>query len=635
MKQFMVKTIHLADQVCKAADEATFFKQNCLQLKSNTDKLASLLHTAARATSDLYERPILDTHKVLDKALSLVLKSRTNGLFKRVFNIISTNAFRKTSSLFENSTGDVSWLLRVSNPAGDRADADTHLGLPPIAANVPMLYSALARRRIGPARRRYWCPLSAAMKMVQGLFVYWDVIMRVWNILLTLVCVLCLLKFSKKVQCVVAWAISELAANNPNCQHKLAQHNIISFLVSHLAFETVQEHSNYAIVSNRPTSVHALVMAHSNDNSDNVKKGNYEDEEKLILNRMPNPFDNNAKAINQLHWVITSTIAVHKAATKLQDNNKANEVNKNHQSSDSTKNNGNSKQGRHHLHSYSPSGFNMKGREVEDPETEASMKEMAARALWQLAKGNSQIFRSITESRALLCFTVLLERGPKAVQYNSAMALMEITAVAEKDADLRRFAFKPNSPACIAVVDQMVKIVEREDSDLLIPCMKAIGNLAKTFKATENRMIGPLVELLDAREAEVMKEAIIALTKFACTENYLHIDHAEAIISAGGAKHLIHLVYFGEQMVQKPALVLLSYIALHVPDSKELAQDRVVGVLEWASKQAFMTQDETLEALLQESKSKLEPYQLRGSRGFHKSKSKLEPYQSRGFKRIP
>ncbi|CAN1122468.1 Vacuolar protein 8 [Linum perenne] len=246
-----------------------------------------------------------------------------------------------------------------------------------------------------------------------------------------------------------------------------------------------------------------------------------------------------------------------------------------------------------------------------------AVSELAARALWHLAKGNSAICRSITESRALLCFAVLLEKGSGEVQYNSAMAVMELTAVAEEDSDLRRAAFKPNAPACKAVVDQMLRIIEKADSELLIPCMKAIGNLARTFRATETRMISPLVKLLDEREAEVSREAAIALTKFARSDNYLHLDHSKGIISAGGAKHLIQLVYFGEQVVQISALVLLCYIALHVPDSEELAKAEVLTVLEWAYKQAFITQNEILDPLLPEAKSRLELYQSRGSRGFH------------------
>ncbi|CAN1122467.1 Vacuolar protein 8 [Linum perenne] len=238
-----------------------------------------------------------------------------------------------------------------------------------------------------------------------------------------------------------------------------------------------------------------------------------------------------------------------------------------------------------------------------------AVSELAARALWHLAKGNSAICRSITESRALLCFAVLLEKGSGEVQYNSAMAVMELTAVAEEDSDLRRAAFKPNAPACKAVVDQMLRIIEKADSELLIPCMKAIGNLARTFRATETRMISPLVKLLDEREAEVSREAAIALTKFARSDNYLHLDHSKGIISAGGAKHLIQLVYFGEQVVQISALVLLCYIALHVPDSEELAKAEVLTVLE--------SQNEILDPLLPEAKSRLELYQSRGSRGFH------------------
>ncbi|XP_057449269.1 uncharacterized protein LOC130740624 [Lotus japonicus] len=664
VKQILAKPIQLADQVTKAADEASFFKQECFELKSKTEKLAALLRQAARASSDLYERPtrriIEETEQVLDKALSLVIKCRANGLMKRVFTIVPAAAFRKTSSHLENSIGDVSWLLRVSAPADDRGDE--YLGLPPIAANEPILcliWEQIAILYTGSPEDRSDAAASL-VSLARGSDRYGKLIIEEGGVgpLLKLIKegkmegqenaarVIGLLGrdpesvevmihagvcsvFAKvlkeapmKVQAVVAWAVSELAANYPKCQDLFAQHNIIRLLVGHLAFETVEEHSKYAIVSMKPTSIHAVVMANTN----NPKKGNEnadgDNKQAQGLNRsLHHPLGERPR---NLHRVITSTMAMHNV-TK-QGPNQENEANQNQNSlANGIGNDG--KQGNQPLHhnqnqtnhqrNYSHSGINMKGRDNEDPETKASMKEMAARALWHLAKGNVPICRSITESRALLCFAVLLEKGEEKVQYNSAMAVMEITAVAEKDADLRKSAFKPNSPACKAVVDQLLKIIEKADSDLLIPCVSAIGNLARTFRATETRMIGPLVRLLDEREAEVYREASIALTKFACTENYLHLDHSKAIITAGGAKHLIQLVYFGEQMVQIPALVLLSYIALHVPDSEELAQDEVLGVLEWASKQSSMTHDETLEALLQESKSRLELYQSRGSR-FHK-----------------
>jgi hypothetical protein len=397
-------------------------------------------------------------------------------------------------------------------------------------------------------------------------------------------------------------------------------------LVSHIAFETVQEHSKYAIVSNKPNSIHAVVMASSNggggggnngdiSGSNDVKKES-EDEVKI---RMNHPLGD--RSTNQMHKVVTSTMAKHAASTNInknQNTNESGEVVLNSQSQVAGHSNGNGNGNGNTKQSYSYSGINMKGRELEDAESKAHMKAMAAKALRYLAKGNSGICRSITESRALLCFAILLEKGPEEVKYNSALALKEITAVAEEDPELRRSAFKPNTPACKAVVDQVIDIIDKEDKRLLIPCIKVIGSLARTFRATETRIIGPLVRLLDEREAEVSKEAADSLAKFACNDNYLHLDHSKAIISFGGAKHLVQLVYLGEQPVQHSALVLLSYIALHVPDSEELARAEILGVLEWASKQPNMTQHETIEALLQESKSRLELYQSRGSRGFQK-----------------
>ncbi|XVF15916.1 hypothetical protein REPUB_Repub09cG0197700 [Reevesia pubescens] len=649
VKQILARPIQLADQVAKAADEASSFKQECWELKSKTEKLAGLLRQAARASSDLYERPtrriIDDTEQVLDKALSLVQKCRANGLMKRVFTIIPAAAFRKMSSQLENSIGDVSWLLRVSVPADDRDDE--YLGLPPIAANEPILcliWEQIAILYTGSLDDRSDAAASLVslardndrygkliieeggvgplLKLVkEGKIEGQENAARAIGLLgrdresveqmihagVCTVFAKILKEGPMKVQAVTAWAVSELAANYPTCQDLFAQHNLIRLLVSHLAFETIQEHSKYAIASNKATSIHAVVMASSNNsNVNNVKIVVDEDHQTLI----PHPMGN--RTPNQMYNVVTSTMAMNggmKFSTKPSNN---------HVRSNSQGNVKHINQVYYQNQQNGPiSGANIKGRELEDPATKAYMKAMAARALWHLAKGNSPICRSITESRALLCLAVLLEKGTDEVQFNSAMALMEITAMAEQDTDLRRSAFKPNSQACKLVVDELLKIIEKADSELLIPCIKAIGNLARTFRATETRMISPLVKLLDEREAEVSKEAATALTKFACTDNYLHLDHSKAIISAGGAKHLIQLVYFGEQIVQLSALILLSYIALHVPDNEELAQAEVLTVLEWASKQSNMIQNETVDTLLPEAKSRLELYQSRGSRGFH------------------
>ncbi|KAK3224313.1 hypothetical protein Dsin_011338 [Dipteronia sinensis] len=656
VKQLLAKPIQLADQVVKAADEATSNKQDCAELKSKTEKLAALLRQAARASSDLYERPtrriIDDTEQVLEKAFSLVFKCRANGLIKRVFTIIPAAAFRKMSSQLENSIGDVSWLLRVSASADDRGDE--YLGLPPIAANEPILCliweqiailftgslddrSDAAASLVSLARDndRYGKliieeggvgPLLKLVKegklegqenAAKAIGLLGRDAESVEHMIHSGVCTVfakILKEGPMKVQAVVAWAVSELAANYPKCQDLFAQNNIIRLLVGHLAFETVQEHSKYTIASHKATSIHAvLVVANktNNVNGNDNKMVVVDDDDRQNYSQFPHPLGN--RTPNQMHNVVASTMAMKGGTTTTTQENGTN-LSNGHVNNNVKLN--------HHSQSPQQSlshsgGSSNKGRELEDPASKTNMKKMAARALWHLAKGNAPICRSITESRALLCFAVLLEKGPEEVQTNSAMALMEITAVAELDTELRRSAFKPNSPACKAVVDQLLKIIEMGDSDLLIPCIKSIGNLARTFRATETRMIAPLVKLLDEREDEISREALIALGKFACIENYLHTDHSKAIISAGGAKHLIQLVYFAEQNVQLPALILLCYIALHVPDSEELAKAEVLTVLEWASKQSYMTQDERIDPLLYEAKSRLELYQSRGSRGFH------------------
>lgn len=665
MKQILTRPIQLADQIVKAADEAASFKQECLELKSKTSKLSDLLRQAARSSSDLYERPtrriIDDTNQVLEKALTVAQKCRANGLLKRAFTIIPAAAFRKMFSQLENSIGDVSWLHRVSGGAGDDdGGVGGYLGLPPIAANEPILcliWEQISILSIGSVDDRADAAASLVSlardndrygkliieeggvgpllkllkegKTVEGqenaaraLGLLGKDPESVEQMVLSGVCSVfakILKEGPMKVQAMVAWAVSELARHYSKCQDIFAQHNAVRLLVGHLAFETIQEHSKYVINNNKSTSgaasIHnaAVAIAAANANQTNTKVKGSEDEEK---SQIAHPMANRSESPSRLHNLVTSARA--QAQAKAMSNPGPDPGATTQVSGNSNVNAslyGNGSNSNHHGHSTSFAGSKMREREMEDPATKANMKAMAAKALWHLAKGNSAICRSICESRALLCFAVLLEKGTPEIQYNSAMAVMEITAVAERDSDLRRSAFKPSSPACKAVVDQVLKVIEKADSDLLIPCIQAIGNLARTFRATETRMIGPLVQLLDEREPEVERAAVIALTKFAGSENYLRVDHSKGILSAGGIKHLIQLVYFGEQqIVQIPALELLSNIALHVPDSEELAQNEVLTVLDWASKQAHMVQDESRETLLLEAKSRLELYQTRGTR---------------------
>ncbi|KAI3441229.1 uncharacterized protein J3R85_002484 [Psidium guajava] len=659
VKQILARPIQLADQVTKMADDVhVSFKPDCAEIKAKTEKLAALLRQAARASNDLYERPtrriVADTEQVLEKALALMVKCRGNSLMKRLFTIIPAAAFRKTSMQLENSIGDVSWLLRVSASANDRDDE--YLGLPPIASNEPILcliWEQIAILYTGSVEDRSDAAASLvslardndrygkliieeggvppllklakegrlegqenAARAIGLLGRDPESVEQIVNAGVCSVFAKILKEGRMKVQVVVAWAVSELAANHPKCQDHFAQNNVIRLLVSHLAFETVQEHSKYAIASKQKLSIHSVLMASSSSNNCDAHGHEDDHDKQALVGHMAHPMGNETPS--QMQNVVANTIAMkHQTSSS---HSKPPTSMQTHASNHHAHNGKTAQHGakpHHQPQQVALAGSSIKGREFEDPETKAQMKAMAARALWQLSKGNVGICRSITESRALLCFAILLEKGPEDVQSFSAMALMEIADVAEQNSELRRSAFKPTSPAARAVVDQLLKVIEKGDSHLLLTCIKAIGSLARTFRATETRIIGPLVKLLDEREPEVSMESTIALNKFACTDNFLHVNHCKAIIGAGGVKHLIQLVYFGEQMVQIPALILLCYIALHVPDSETLAQEEVLIVLEWSSKQAHLNEESTIDDLLPEAKSRLELYQSRGSRGFH------------------
>ncbi|KQJ99292.1 uncharacterized protein LOC100831960 [Brachypodium distachyon] len=645
LKAILARPIQVAEQVIKWAEEAQTCRQECLELKSKVERLASLLRQAARA--DLYERParriLDDTGRALDKAAALLDRCRARGIVSRVFTIIPAGSFKRTSAQLDNSIGDLTWILRVSNYANANADMDDHIGLPPIAQNEPILFliwEQIAVLYTGTHDARADAAASV-VSLARDNDRYGRLIIEEDGVppLLRLIkegrpegqenaalaigllgrdpeCVELMVlagvctAFSKilkdapmKVQGMVAWAVSELATNHPKCQDAFMQSNVIRLLVSHLAFETVQEHSKYAVASRM--SIHSVFL----DKKGGASSSSHHHDASAIgadagadhaiagagiaakpTTAAGGPTSSSSTGVGTTTASSTSIAAAATAGTIA----------------------GTKQQ------NASLSGTSTRGREFEDEETKAYMKANAARALCQLAMGNAAVCKNITESRALLCFSILLEKGAPDVKYNAALALMEICRVAEQNSDLRRSAFKPTSPAARAVVDQLLRVVQKGEYDEnLIPCITSLGCLSRTFRATETRIIGPLVNLLDEREADVSKEAAVALTKFACTENYLHVDHSKAIINAGGAKHLVQLVYFGEQVVQVAALLLVCLVAHNVPDSEDLAQAEILTVLEWASKQSYMVQDPMIDSLLPEAKIRMELYQSRGAKGYY------------------
>jgi len=104
-------------------------------------------------------------------------------------------------------------------------------------------------------------------------------------------------------------------------------------------------------------------------------------------------------------------------------------------------------------------------RELEDPEVKLGLKVEAAHALWKLAAGNIKNCKLITDTCALLCFAKLMKHSVGELKYNSVMAVMEIAAAAESDPELRRAAFKTNSPSAKAVVEQLLLEISSENGE--------------------------------------------------------------------------------------------------------------------------------------------------------------------------
>lgn len=638
-KAMLAKPIQLADQVAKQAGWQCL-RTECTELRARAEKLATLLRQAARVP-DLYERPaarvMAETVQALNKAAAAAARCfQSHSRLRRFFTLNPASGIPRTLALLDTAQEDVAWLIRISSPA----DEDDGLrGLPNIAQNEPvlgMVWDHVARLQTGahsaraesaatlaslardsPHFAKYIIEEDGVAPLVRLLKEGADDAREHAAAALGLLgrdeesvdkllqCGVCaalaqaLKEPPARVQAAAAEAVASLAHHSRKCQDLFAQTNVVRHLVGHLAAGIINEHAKYSIGVGRNgtpppppppqpmTSLHSVVLAKSHS----VRQGN---------DPAANPLSGGQQQQvrkSQMQSVVHSAIAANTTANGVATSPARSQ----------------------HLRSNGSSGRGSRRTTEEDPATKAQMKAMAAKALWKLARSNAGVCTSITESRALLCFARLLDDTADmgttpALRFYSAMAVMEITRVAEHNLALRQSAFKPSSPAAKAVVDQLLRVVRKaDDDDLLLPCVTALGCLSRTFTASETRVVGPLVSLLDEREVPVTREAVLALTKFACSENHLHVNHCKAVVDAGGARHLVQLVYLGDE-VQVEALILLCYVALHVPESEEVAQAGVLAVLLWASKQAQMVQDTRVEALLPDARARLELFQSRASR---------------------
>ncbi|GJN08490.1 hypothetical protein PR202_ga26416 [Eleusine coracana subsp. coracana] len=609
----LAKPIHLADQVAKQAGWQCL-RTECTELRSRAERLATLLRQAARVP-DLYERPasrvMADTVQALTKAAAAAGRCfQSHSRLRRFFTLNPASGIPRTLALLDTALVDVAWLIRISsppNPDDDDDDNDGLLhGLPNIAQNEPMLgmvWDHVARLQTGAhSARAESAATLASLARDSPHFAKYIIEEDGVPPLVRL-----LKEGGDDARGHAAAALGLLGRDEESAGRLLQSGAAVRHLVGHLASGIINEHARYSVAHAATTttnggsrsaatpsppqpmtSLHSVVLAKSHS----VRQG--ESGSSIHVQHQARK--------SQMQSVVHSAIA-------------ANSTTANGAATPPPTARSSQKQ----LRPNGSSGRGPRGGGEEDPAAKAEMKAMAAKALWKLARGHVGVCTTITESRALLCFARILEDDDDAgtsLRFYSAMAVMEIARVAEHNLALRQSAFKPSSPAAKAVVDQLLRAVRDavdDGGDLLRPCVTALGCLSRTFTASETRVVGPLVQLLDEHEATVTREAVVALTKFACTENHLHVNHCKAVVDAGGARHLVQLVYLGDQ-VQVEALILLCYVALHVPESEEVAQAGVLAVLLWASKQAHMVQDTRVEALLPDARARLELFQSRASR---------------------
>ncbi|XP_030545021.2 uncharacterized protein LOC115751310 isoform X2 [Rhodamnia argentea] len=558
-------SILLSERVRSAVQESKSFKLECAEIGKQVERLSQMLRLLARLTTSkatpLYEHPLrrvaAEVARSLERALSLARKCKRQNLIRRLITITKVTDFRKVLSLLEASVGDMEWLLSVFDsdaPGG----GGIVLSLPPIASNDPILawvWSFIASICMGESLDRIEAanelaslakdndrnkkiivteggvpPLLKLLKEAAAPEAQIAAAITLFNlandqervrVIVSELGVPLIVKVLRdapmRVQIHVARLVARMAEFDPIAQDDFARENAISPLVSMLSFETFMEDDMKVHLGKQ--SIHSIIQL-------NKEKG------KFAL----------AKSNSHLPQSSSHSRSLSDGVNRL--------------------------------------GGQRKEREGETPEIKLKLKCSCAEALWMLAKGNVLNSRRITETKGLLCLAKLVEKEHDMLRYNCLMTLVEITAAAELNSDLRRAAFKTSSPAAKAVVDQLLRIVKEIDwPSLQILAIRSIGSLARTFPARETRVIQPLVTQLSHRDEDVATEAAISLAKFACPDNYLCATHSKAIVEFNGVPPLMRLLR-GNERAQLNALILLCYLAIQAGDNEALERARVLTALE-------------------------------------------------------
>lgn len=545
--------ILLADRVIKSAQEAESFQPENSHLSRQVTQLSQLLRSAARLTTTsaaVYDRPIrrvsVDLTKALDRTLALARKCRhkKTNVLHHVFSITTAADFKKVSALLDSSLADMKWVLSIyQDPSGETA-------LPPFASTDPILawvWPSVAAVHMGRA--------EAAQELV-SLANNNDRNKKVIVEENGIPPLLKMLKESSNVdgQSAAAAALCSLADDQGRVT-KIADKLGVQIIAKALSESParVQE-----ILIN-------LVLKMSQMDSIVQEEFGRENVTRPLVTLLGMDVDldefveaNARKNASNLH----SLVQINKEMTTKKGNGVV------------TTSNGS----RHNS--------KVKEREAELPEVKLRLKISCAAALWILARRSVLNSGKITDTKALLVLAKIIEKEKGELKLNCLKVVMELAAVAESNAELKRAAFRPTSTAAKVVFDQLLKVINEEASvSMVIPAVKAIGYLASMFPAKEKRVVQSLVTQLGHRNPDVAAEAAKALSKFVCDENYNRREHSEAIIEFNGVPRLMSLLRNNERGGSHE-LMLLCNLAINAGNSKALEQGRALSVLEGAARHA-------------------------------------------------
>lgn len=597
IQELLSYIIFLTERINRAVIEANSFKSECSSLhnlvreifgtlskevfgklsKDPNDKLRN--DASSTAPAKLYERPIRrimeEIAKQFEKTVTLVRKCNRGGVLRRLVSIVSATDFKKLQSMLESSMADITWLLNIFDGGG------IILSLPPIASNDPIIswvWAAIASLYMGQMNDKIEAAnqLASLAKDNDRNKKY---IVEEGGI----APLLKLLKENSSVDAQIAAATALVyLANDDERVCVIIKELGVPVIVQVLGDSPMRVQIKLANLVARMAECSPL--GQEDFARENVIRP-------LVTLLLIDGYMEEA-SLNVGKQSFHAIVEINKEREKNQSHRPALGSSLSMQSS-----NGSSRGGHH-----------KKDRENETPEVKLRLKTCCVEALWMLSRGSVLNSRKIAETKGLLCLAKLVEKEQGELLYNSMMTIMEITAAAESNADLRRAAFKTNSLAAKAVVDQLLRVTKEYDNPTLqISAIRAIGSLARTFPARETKVIGLLVQQLGHWNLDVATEAAIALGKFTCRENFLRVEHSATILEFNGILPLKRLVQSNER-AQLHGYMLLCYLGLHARNSKALEQGQVLDTLAKAERQTVVGQHPELKELITEAVEHLNLY---------------------------